>query len=50
MGSEDWLVGEILSLRGEAVLLEPAELREGVAARAAALRRELRLAQTAARA
>ncbi len=47
VGSEDWLVGEILSLRGEAVLLEPANLREGVAARAAALRRELRQAQTA---
>jgi predicted DNA-binding transcriptional regulator YafY len=44
VGSEEWLVGEILSLRGEAVLLEPAPLRERVAARAAELRERLALA------
>jgi proteasome accessory factor C len=33
-GSADWLIGEILSFRGECVLLEPAELRPLVAKRA----------------
>ena len=33
-GSVDWLVGEILSLRGGAVVLEPEEMRDAVAARA----------------
>jgi proteasome accessory factor BC len=47
VGSEDWLVGEILSLRGEAVLLEPAALRERIAARAAELRELLRVAPAA---
>jgi proteasome accessory factor BC len=36
-GSEDWLVGEILSFRGEAIVLEPAELRTRVRDRAVAL-------------
>jgi len=40
-GSVEWLVGEILSLRGEAVLLEPAELRTRVAERARELERIL---------
>ena len=33
-GERDWLVGEILSFRGTAVVLEPADVRELVAARA----------------
>jgi proteasome accessory factor C len=39
--SDEWLESEVLSLRGEAVLLEPAELRRVVAARAKALAKEL---------
>ncbi|CAB4696226.1 MAG: WYL domain-containing protein [Actinobacteria bacterium] len=42
VGSADWLVGEVLSYRGEAVVLEPADLRERVAVRAAELESELR--------
>jgi predicted DNA-binding transcriptional regulator YafY len=42
VGSADWLVGEVLSFRGEAVVLVPAELRTRVAARARELERELR--------
>jgi proteasome accessory factor C len=42
VGSPEWLVGEILSDRGEAVVLEPEDLRAQVAARAAALVSELR--------
>jgi proteasome accessory factor BC len=38
---EEYVVGEILSYRGEAVLLEPAELRKRIAGRAAELAREL---------
>ena len=45
VGSPEWLVGEVLSFRGEAVILEPAELRERVAARARELERELRPAK-----
>ena len=41
VGSADWLVGEILSFRGEAVVLEPDDLRAGVADRARALAGEL---------
>ena len=37
VGSEEWLVGEILGDRGEAVLLEPENLRKQVARRAKAL-------------
>ena len=40
-GSPDWLVGEILSYRGEAVVLEPEELRARVAERARELLAEL---------
>jgi proteasome accessory factor C len=42
VGSADWLVGEVLSFRGEAVVLAPAELRKGIATRARELERELR--------
>jgi proteasome accessory factor C len=42
VGSADWLVGEVLSFRGEAVVIEPPELRELVATRARELERELR--------
>lgn len=43
VGTSDWLVGEILADRGEAVVLEPAEIRPTIARRAAQLMRELRL-------
>jgi proteasome accessory factor C len=39
--TESYLVGEILSARGEAVLLEPADLRPRVAKRARALARQV---------
>jgi proteasome accessory factor C len=48
VGSADWLVGEVVSYRGEAVLIEPTELRARVAQRARELERELR--RTAAKA
>ncbi|HJU37833.1 MAG TPA: WYL domain-containing protein [Gaiellaceae bacterium] len=41
VGSDEWLESEVLSLRGEAVLLEPEELRRSVAERARALAKEL---------
>ncbi|HSL65547.1 MAG TPA: WYL domain-containing protein [Gaiellaceae bacterium] len=41
VGSPEWLVGEIFEHRGEAVVLEPADLRERIAARARELAREL---------
>jgi predicted DNA-binding transcriptional regulator YafY len=41
VGSDEWLVGEILSFRGDAVLLEPKELRPRIAERAAELEEEL---------
>ena len=50
VGSEEWLIGEILADRGEAVLLEPDNLREQVARRAKALARELRVSRMAAKA
>ena len=50
MGSEEWLLGEILADRGEAVLLEPENLRKQVARRAKALARELRVSRVAAKA
>jgi len=50
VGSEEWLVGEILGDRGEAVLLEPENLRKRVALRAKALARELRLSRVGAKA
>jgi proteasome accessory factor C len=44
VGSADWLVGEVLSFRGEAVLLEPHELRARVVERARELELELKRA------
>ena len=41
VGSPEWLVGEILSFRGEAEVLEPADLRARVARRAAELEKRL---------
>jgi proteasome accessory factor C len=41
VGSEEWLESEILSKRGEAIVLEPPELRERIAARARSLAKEL---------
>ena len=41
VGSPDWLVGEILSFRGEAVVVEPDDLRRRVAERARELRAQL---------
>jgi proteasome accessory factor BC len=41
VGSDEWLESEILSKRGEAVVLEPAELRSRIAARARELAKEL---------
>jgi predicted DNA-binding transcriptional regulator YafY len=41
VGSDEWLESEILALRGEAVVLEPAELRSRIAARARSLAKEL---------
>ncbi|MBA2299038.1 MAG: WYL domain-containing protein [Actinobacteria bacterium] len=43
--TEDWIVGEILHDRGEAVVLEPEELRATVAKRASALLRELKVSR-----
>ena len=48
VGSADWLVGEVLSFRGEAVVLAPPELRDLVAIRARELERRLRAARAAA--
>jgi predicted DNA-binding transcriptional regulator YafY len=45
---DDWLIGEILSFRGEAVVLEPAALRKRVATRAKELARELNVTRVTA--
>jgi predicted DNA-binding transcriptional regulator YafY len=45
VGSPEWLVGEILSYRGEAIVLEPVELRRAIAARAREVQRELGLSR-----
>jgi predicted DNA-binding transcriptional regulator YafY len=45
VGSPEWLVGEALSYRGEAVVLEPPELRREIAERAKAVQRELGLSR-----
>ena len=45
VGGEDWLIGEILSFRGEAVVREPTELRAGIADRARGLLAELGLSR-----
>jgi proteasome accessory factor C len=41
VGSPEWLVGEILSFRGEAIVLEPGDLRKRIAERARELASEL---------
>ena len=41
VGSLEWLIGEIFSHRGEAVVLEPQDLRKAIAERARELAREL---------
>ncbi|MGH3002394.1 MAG: helix-turn-helix transcriptional regulator, partial [Gaiellaceae bacterium] len=46
VGSAEWLVGEVVSYRGEAIVLEPPELRARVAHRARELAAELRPAKT----
>jgi len=45
VGSPEWLVGEILSYRGEAVVLEPEDLRKRIAGRARELASELGVAR-----
>jgi proteasome accessory factor C len=50
VGSQEWLIGEIFSQRGDAVLLEPEELRKTVAARARQLANELGVARLRVRA
>jgi len=50
VGSDEWLEGEVLSLRGEAVLLEPDELRRAIATRAKTLAKELGVERLRARA
>jgi predicted DNA-binding transcriptional regulator YafY len=41
VGSDEWLESEILSKRGEAIVLEPDELRTRIGARARELAKEL---------
>jgi proteasome accessory factor C len=50
VGSRDWLLGEILSQRGSAVLLEPEEMREAVETRARELAAELGVSRLRVRA
>jgi proteasome accessory factor BC len=45
VGSTEWLVGEILSFRGEAVVIEPLDLRKRIATRARELAGELGVAR-----
>jgi len=49
VGSAEWLVGEVVSYRGEAIVLEPQELRARVALRARELGSELRPRSAASR-
>ena len=49
VGSPEWLVGEILSYRGEAIVLEPEDLRARIAERARRLASELGVARLRAR-
>jgi proteasome accessory factor C len=44
-GTLDWLIGEILADRGDAVVLEPADVRPAIAKRARELLRELKLSR-----
>jgi proteasome accessory factor C len=48
VGETEWLVGEVLSWRGEAVVVEPEDLRKAVAERARQLARDLRATRPAA--
>jgi predicted DNA-binding transcriptional regulator YafY len=41
VGSAEWLVGEILAYRGEAIVLEPDDLRRQIGARSRELASEL---------
>ncbi|HYZ19320.1 MAG TPA: WYL domain-containing protein [Gaiellaceae bacterium] len=50
VGSPEWLAGEILAARGEAVLVEPEEERKRIARRARELARELRVSRVPAKA
>ncbi len=50
VGSPEWLVGEILSFRGEATVIEPADLRRQVAERARTLAQEFGVARLRAKA
>jgi proteasome accessory factor C len=50
VGSVEWLIGEVLSQRGEAILLEPEEMRQAVAERARELANELGVSRLRARA
>jgi proteasome accessory factor BC len=50
VGSADWLVGEILSFRGEAVVVEPSDLRRRVTERARELAQAFGVARLRARA
>jgi predicted DNA-binding transcriptional regulator YafY len=45
VGSAEWLVGEILSYRGDAIVLEPDDLRRQIGDRARALASELGVAR-----
>ena len=49
VGSPEWLIGEVLSFRGAAVVLEPPDLRARVADRARELERLFRGAGTKTR-
>jgi predicted DNA-binding transcriptional regulator YafY len=49
-GSLEWLIGEILSHRGDAVLVEPEEMRDAIASRARELANELGVSRLRARA
>src|ERR687887_971372 len=50
VGSSEWLISEILSHRGEAVVLEPEEMRAEIAARARELASELGVSRLRVRA
>jgi predicted DNA-binding transcriptional regulator YafY len=50
VGSVEWLIGEVLSQRGEAILLEPDAMRKAVADRARELANELGVSRLRARA
>jgi predicted DNA-binding transcriptional regulator YafY len=45
VGSTEWLESEIFSYRGEAIVLEPADLRKRIAERAKELAQELGVAR-----